>query len=205
MLWVLWLLNLPGWNLNSYILIRFSPLIKGKSAAFSLFVLLEMLYQGKNTWPSVSRTWLSHMGPERGSNHSGEQPNGLRVNSLIYYAMGARATSHIITISPGSGNWAIAAYTSIHGCSANMGWFVLSNYTYGCGMLAKLITHMSHLMTKPTWHVCPAKTQINLGICSIWLVFAEIQKSRVVSTVKLTLVPASMRKHLLVWILFLNR
>ena len=25
--------------------------------------------------------------------------------------------------------------------------------------------HMSHLMTKPTkWHVCPAKTQIGLGI-----------------------------------------
>ena len=32
----------------------------------------------QTTWPSVSRTWLSHMWPERGSNHSGEKPNGLR-------------------------------------------------------------------------------------------------------------------------------
>ena len=30
--------------------------------------------RGKTTWPSVSRTWLSHMWPERGSNHSGEKP-----------------------------------------------------------------------------------------------------------------------------------
>ena len=28
---------------------------------------------------------------------------------------------------------------------------------------------MSHLMTKPTkWHVCPAKTQISLGILPVW-------------------------------------
>ena len=38
----------------------------------------------KTTWPSVSRTWLSHIWPERGSNHSNEKPNGLRVNSLIH-------------------------------------------------------------------------------------------------------------------------
>ena len=38
----------------------------------------------KTTWPSVSRTWLSHMWPEWGSNHSGEKPNGLRINSLIH-------------------------------------------------------------------------------------------------------------------------
>ena len=38
----------------------------------------------KTTWPSVSRTWLSHIWPEPGSNHSGEKPNGLRVNSLIH-------------------------------------------------------------------------------------------------------------------------
>ena len=38
----------------------------------------------KNTWPSVSRTWLSHMWPEWGSNHSSENPNGLRVSSLIH-------------------------------------------------------------------------------------------------------------------------
>ena len=38
----------------------------------------------KTTWPSVSRTWLSHIWPEWGSNHSGEKPNGLRVNSLIH-------------------------------------------------------------------------------------------------------------------------
>ena len=38
----------------------------------------------KTTWPSVSRTWLSHIWPKRGSNHSGEKPNGLRVNSLIH-------------------------------------------------------------------------------------------------------------------------
>ena len=39
--------------------------------------------QGKTTWPSVSRTWLFHIWPERGSNHSSEKPNGLRVNSPI--------------------------------------------------------------------------------------------------------------------------
>ena len=38
----------------------------------------------KTTWPPVSRTWLSHIWPERGSNHSGEKPNRLRVNSLIH-------------------------------------------------------------------------------------------------------------------------
>ena len=31
----------------------------------------------KTTWPSVSRTWLSHIWPELGSNHSSEKPNGL--------------------------------------------------------------------------------------------------------------------------------
>ena len=36
---------------------------------------------GKTTWPSISRNLLSHMWPERGSNHSGEKPNGLRVNT----------------------------------------------------------------------------------------------------------------------------
>ena len=35
----------------------------------------------KITWPSVCRTWVSHMSPERGSNHNGERHNGLRVNS----------------------------------------------------------------------------------------------------------------------------
>ena len=31
------------------------------------------------------------------------------------------------------------------------------------------MVHMSRLMTKPTkWHVHPAKTQISLGICSVW-------------------------------------
>ena len=41
--------------------------------------------RGKTTWPSVSRTWLSHMWPERGSNHSGEKPNGLGVSYLLGY------------------------------------------------------------------------------------------------------------------------
>ena len=44
----------------------------------------------KTIWPSVSRTWLFHMWPERGLNHSGEKPNGLRVSSLIHQAAGAR-------------------------------------------------------------------------------------------------------------------
>ena len=39
---------------------------------------------GKTTWPSVRRTWLSHMWPEWGLNHSGEKPNWLRVNSPIH-------------------------------------------------------------------------------------------------------------------------
>ena len=38
----------------------------------------------KNTWPSVSRTWLSLMWPEWGLNHSSEKPIGLRVNSPIH-------------------------------------------------------------------------------------------------------------------------
>ena len=38
----------------------------------------------KNTWLSISRTWLSNMWPERGSNHSCEKPNGLGVNSTIH-------------------------------------------------------------------------------------------------------------------------
>ena len=46
---------------------------------------------GKTTWPSLSRTWLSHMWPKRSSNHSGEKPNGLRVNSPIHQATGARS------------------------------------------------------------------------------------------------------------------
>ena len=45
--------------------------------------------RGKTTWPSISRTWLSHMSPERGPNHSYEKPNELRVSSLIYWATGA--------------------------------------------------------------------------------------------------------------------
>ena len=39
--------------------------------------------RGKTTWPSVSRTWLSHMWPEWCLNHSGEKPNKLSVNSPI--------------------------------------------------------------------------------------------------------------------------
>ena len=36
---------------------------------------------------------------------------------------------------------------------------------------------MSHLMTKPSkWHVHPAKTQINLGICPVWSIFAVCMK-----------------------------
>ena len=42
---------------------------------------------------------------------------------------------------------------------------------------------MSHSMTKPTkWPVCPAKTQISLGICPDWLVFSvRMKKPRVFS------------------------
>ena len=39
---------------------------------------------GKTTWPSISRTWLSHMWPEGGSNDSSEKPNGLRVSQLSH-------------------------------------------------------------------------------------------------------------------------
>ena len=53
----------------------------------------------KTTWPSVSRTWLSHIWPELGSNHSGEKPNGLRVNSLIHQATGARMVQVDISAS----------------------------------------------------------------------------------------------------------
>ena len=47
----------------------------------------------KNTWPSISRTWLSHMWPERGLNHSSEKPNGVRVSSLIPMAFAHMAVS----------------------------------------------------------------------------------------------------------------
>ena len=43
----------------------------------------------ETTWPSVSRTWFSYMWPKLGSSHSGEKPNGLRVNSPIHQATGA--------------------------------------------------------------------------------------------------------------------
>ena len=47
--------------------------------------------QGKNhlTIPKQNLIWLSHIWPERGSNHRGEKPNGLRVNSPIHQATGA--------------------------------------------------------------------------------------------------------------------
>ena len=36
---------------------------------------------------------------------------------------------------------------------------------------------MSHVMTKPTkWHVCPAETQISLGIHPVWSVFTVRMK-----------------------------
>ena len=37
----------------------------------------------KTTWPSVSRTWLSHIWPKRGSNHSGEKPSK-RLTSIVH-------------------------------------------------------------------------------------------------------------------------
>ena len=38
-----------------------------------------------------------------------------------------------------------------------------------CGFAWVSECHMSRLMTKPTkWHVCPAKTQISLGIHPVW-------------------------------------
>ena len=63
--------------------------------------------RGKTTWPSVSKTWLSHMWPERGLNHSNEKPNGLRVNSPIHQAMGVRPDygKHLI-----KGIWANTAF-----------------------------------------------------------------------------------------------
>ena len=39
-----------------------------------------------------------------------------------------------------------------------------------------LVKHMSHDMTKPTKWVCPAKTQISLGIRPVWSVFAVRMK-----------------------------
>ena len=38
-------------------------------------------------------------------------------------------------------------------------------------------SNMNRSMTKPTkWPVCPAKTQISLGICPVWSVFAVCMK-----------------------------
>ena len=50
--------------------------------------------------------------------------------------------------------------------------------------------HLSHLMTKPTkWHVCPAKTQISLGICPVWSVFALRMKKAWVLSYQLSRCP----------------
>ena len=49
----------------------------------------------KNTWPSISRTWLSHMWPELGGNPSGEKTNRLRIISPIHEAVGARWRSGV--------------------------------------------------------------------------------------------------------------
>ena len=44
-------------------------------------------------------------------------------------------------------------------------------------IVSSFIEDMSHLMTKPKkWHVCPAKTQISLGIRPVWSVFVVHMK-----------------------------
>ena len=58
--------------------------------------------------------------------------------------------------------------------------WVLSDATPGrqvflwhCSNITFFKRDMSRLMAKPTkWHVGPAKTQISLGICPVWSVFA---------------------------------
>ena len=62
----------------------------------------------KNTWPSVSRTWLSNMWQERGSNHSGEKPNGLRVSSFIHQATVARSAWVVFFVRDTSSRYDLA-------------------------------------------------------------------------------------------------
>ena len=48
--------------------------------------------RGKSTWPSVSRTWLSYMWPEWGSNYSIEKP---KIKSQLSYPLGYRGLQFI--------------------------------------------------------------------------------------------------------------
>ena len=51
----------------------------------------------------------------------------------------------------------LLAYVPNRGCYGDMGW--------------RIIIYMSLRMTNPTkWPMCPAKTQISLGVCPVWSV-----------------------------------
>ena len=50
----------------------------------------------KTTWPSVSRTWLSHIWPELGSNHSGEKSKGFPGYPYLYFSQ--RTTKPTISL-----------------------------------------------------------------------------------------------------------
>ena len=58
-----------------------------------------------------------------------------------------------------------------------MGLILSFNYHQIHTLSVSLLSHLSHLMTKPTkWHVRAAETQISLGIRIVWSVFAVRMK-----------------------------
>ena len=63
----------------------------------------------------------------------------------------------------------MAVWGSHWGLNLKMIFLVKTDHEVG---LWNIWPHMSRDMTKPTnWHVCPAKTQISLGIRPVWSVF----------------------------------
>ena len=48
-------------------------------------------------------------------------------------------------------------------------WYHFSSLLKTLSLMMMILWNLSHLMTKPIkWSVCPAKTQISLGICPVW-------------------------------------
>ena len=54
--------------------------------------------QGKPTWPSVSRAWLSHMWLEQGSNHSSEKPKLVYLHTVYLHRLFPSVTDSWQTI-----------------------------------------------------------------------------------------------------------
>ena len=61
-------------------------------------------------------------------------------------------------------------------CQCYLSWRIYAQVNNN-SVMSSYCQQMSHLTTKPTkWHVHQAKTQISLGICPVWSVFAACMK-----------------------------